>query len=90
MDASQYEDYVLVLPFIKYVSDKYAGVCFAAITLPDGAGFKDLVALKGSSNIGDDINNKIIGPLANANPQLSQSDFPDFNEASKLGSGKER
>src|SRR5262249_509136 len=26
MDASQYKDYVLVLPFIKYVSDKYAGV----------------------------------------------------------------
>jgi hypothetical protein len=25
MDASQYENYVLVLPFVKYVSDKYAG-----------------------------------------------------------------
>ncbi len=25
MDASQYKDYVLVLLFIKYVSDKYAG-----------------------------------------------------------------
>jgi len=90
MDASQYKDYVLVLLFIKYVSDKYAGDRYAPITVPDGAGFKDLVALKGSSNIGDDINKKIIGPLANANPQLSQSDFPDFNEASKLGNGKEK
>ena len=27
MDASQYKDYVLVLLFIKYVSDKYARVC---------------------------------------------------------------
>jgi type I restriction enzyme M protein len=26
MDASQYKDYVLVMLFIKYVSDKYAGV----------------------------------------------------------------
>ena len=26
MDASQYKDYVLVLRFIKYVSDKYTGV----------------------------------------------------------------
>jgi len=26
MDASQYEDYVLAMLFIKYVSDKYAGV----------------------------------------------------------------
>ena len=25
MDASQYKDYVLVLLFIKYISDKYAG-----------------------------------------------------------------
>jgi type I restriction enzyme M protein len=25
MDASQYKDYVLTLPFVKYVSDKYAG-----------------------------------------------------------------
>ncbi len=28
MDASQYKDYVLVLLFIKYVSDKYAGQPF--------------------------------------------------------------
>jgi hypothetical protein len=25
MDASQYKDFVLVLLFIKYISDKYAG-----------------------------------------------------------------
>ncbi len=32
MDASQYKDYVLVLLFIKYVSDKYAGVTYATIS----------------------------------------------------------
>ena len=26
MDASQYKDYVLVLQFMKYVSDRFAGV----------------------------------------------------------------
>ena len=26
MDASQYKDYLLVLLFVKYISDKYAGV----------------------------------------------------------------
>jgi type I restriction enzyme M protein len=26
MDSSQHKDYVLVLLFIKYVSDKYAGI----------------------------------------------------------------
>ena len=86
MDASQYKDYVLVLLFIKYVSDKYACVPYAPITVPDGASFADMVALKGKPSIGDDINKKIIAPLANAN---KLSDFPDFNDATKLGSGKE-
>src|SRR6266540_2561857 len=86
MDASQYKDYVLVLLFIKYVSDKYAGQPYAPITIPVGASFKDMVALKGRSDIGDQINKKIIAPLASAN---KLSDFPDFNDAAKLGSGKE-
>ncbi len=86
MDASQYKDYVLVLLFVKYVSDKYAGQPFAPITIPPGASFKDMVALKGKPSIGDDINKKILGPLAAAN---KLSDMPDFNDATKLGSGKE-
>lgn len=87
MDASQYKDYVLVLLFIKYVSDKYAGQPYAPITIPPGASFKDMVALKGKSDIGDQINKKIVAPLANVN---KLSDFPDFNEDAKLGSGKEK
>src|SRR5467141_3355539 len=86
MDASQYKDYVLVLLFIKYVSDKFAGEPYAAITVPKGSSFRDMVALKGKSDIGDQINKKIIAPLANAN---KLSDMPDFNDATKLGSGKE-
>ena len=86
MDASQYKDYVLVLLFIKYVSDKYAGVPYAPITIPDGASFSDMVALKGKSDIGDQINKKVVGPLVNAN---KLSDMPDFNDATKLGTGKE-
>lgn len=86
MDASQYKDYVLVLLFVKYVSDKYAGQPYAPITIPPGASFKDMVALKGKSDIGDQVNKRIIGPLANAN---KLSDMPDFNDATKLGSGKE-
>src|SRR6187431_400210 len=89
MDASQYKDYVLVLLFVKYVSDKFAGQPYAPITIPAGASFADMVALKGKSDIGDQINKKILGPLAKANAQLSQSDFADFNDPNKLGSGKE-
>lgn len=86
MDASQYKDYVLVLLFIKYISDKYAGVLYAPITIPDGASFRDMVALKGKPDIGDQVNKKIIAPLANSN---KLSDMPDFNDSTKLGSGKE-
>ena len=86
MDASQYKDYVLVLLFVKYVSDKYAGQPFAPITIPKGASFADMVALKGKSDIGDRINKQVLGPLAAAN---KLSEMPDFNDATKLGSGKE-
>lgn len=86
MDASQYKDYVLVLLFIKYVSDKYAGQKYAPITIPEGASFKDMVALKEQDDIGDAINKRIVGPLAAAN---GLSDMPDFNDSGKLGSGNE-
>ncbi|MBR8655303.1 SAM-dependent DNA methyltransferase [Achromobacter sp. Marseille-Q0513] len=89
MDASQYKDYVLVLLFIKYVSDKYAGKPYQPLSIPPGASFADMVALKSKSDIGDQINKKIIAPLVAANAQLSLSDFPDFNDAAKLGTGKE-
>src|SRR5262245_59932258 len=87
MDASQYKDYVLVLLFIKYISDRYAGHPYAPITIPKGASFRDMVALKGKSDSGDQINKKIIARLANAN---KLSDMPDFNDDTKLGSGKEK
>jgi type I restriction enzyme M protein len=45
-----------------------------------------MVALKGKPDIGDQINKKIIAPLANVN---KLADMPDFNDATKLGSGKE-
>ncbi|MCD6367445.1 MAG: N-6 DNA methylase [Bacteroidales bacterium] len=86
MDASQYKDYVLVMLFIKYVSDKWAGQPFSPIAIPEGAGFADMVKLKGDPDIGDKINKKIIEPLAQAN---HLSEMPDFNDTAKLGSGKE-
>ena len=89
MDASQYKDYVLFMLFVKYISDKYAGQPFAPITIPEGASFADMVALKGKTRIGDDINKKIVAPLANAN-KLSHTALPDFDDAEKLGTAKEK
>lgn len=86
MDASQYKDYVLVMLFIKYISDKWAGQPYAPITIPEGASFQDMVALKGTIDIGDQINKKIIAPIKEAN---NLSDMPDFNDVTKLGDGKE-
>jgi len=87
MDASQYKDYVLAMLFIKYVSDKYAGVPFAPIKIPEGASFNDMVALKGSPDIGDKINKQIIAPLKDAN---KLAEMADFDNADKLGDGKEK
>ncbi len=89
MDASQYKDYVLFMLFIKYVSDKYADFdgYDPPITIPKGAGFKDMVALKGDSDIGNKINTQVIQPLIDANSRLARTDFPDFNDPNKLGEG---
>ncbi len=89
MDASQYKDYVLVLLFVKYVSDKYAGNLNALIDVPAGGGFADMVALKNDKEIGDKIN-KLVARLADANDTLKGAiNVADFNDEEKLGKGKE-
>jgi type I restriction-modification system DNA methylase subunit len=56
MDASQYKDYVLVLLFVKYVSDKFVSDPDSLIEIPEGGGFADMVALDGDKEIGEKIN----------------------------------
>jgi type I restriction enzyme M protein len=92
MDASQYKDYVLFMLFIKYVSDKYGDSDDFAppVTIPPGASFKDMVGLKGNSDIGNLINTQVIQPLIDANSRLARSDFPDFNDSNKLGDGAQK
>ena len=90
MDASQYKDYVLFILFIKYITDKYGdSTDFAPpVTIPKGASFTDMLALRGKSDIGDKINTQVIAQLAQANDRLARSDFPDFNDSNKLGEGQ--
>jgi len=88
MDPSQYKDYILVLLFVKYVSDKYAGDADATIEIPEGGSFKDMQALKGNKDIGNQIN-IIIGVLAGANDLKGVIDVADFADDDKLGKGKE-
>ena len=88
MDASQYKDYVLVLLFVKYVSDKYAGQKDALLDVPMGGSFADMAVLKGDKEIGDKMN-KIISRLAEANDLKGVIDVADFNDPDKLGKGQE-
>jgi type I restriction enzyme M protein len=86
MDASQYKDNILVLLFVKYVSDKYAGQKNPLIVVPAGGSFTDMVLLKGQKDIGDGMN-KIIAKLADANDLKGVIDVADFNDDDNLGRG---
>jgi type I restriction enzyme M protein len=88
MDASQYKDYVLVLFFVRYVSDKYAGKENALVDVPEGGSFADLVKLKGQPDIGEGFN-KVLSKLAEANDLQGVIDAVNFNDEDKLGKGKD-
>lgn len=88
MDASQYKDYILTLLFVKYVTDKFEGVKYADITVPEGGSFNDMIRLKGDKNIGEGID-KIIAKLAEANELRGVIDNAHFNDEAKLGKGQE-
>ncbi len=88
MDASQYKDYVLVMLFWRYVSDKAKNDPRSLIVVPDGCGFDDLVAFKGKDNIGEQMD-KAIAQLAKANDLQNVIDVVSFNDEEKLGRGKE-
>jgi type I restriction enzyme M protein len=88
MDASQYKDYVLVLLFLKYVSDKAEADPYALIEVPQGASFNDIAALKGTKDIGEQID-IAIGKIAKANDLQNVIDVVSFNDEEKLGKGKE-
>ena len=90
MDASQYKDYVLTMLFVKYVSDKYSNKPNSLIEVPKGASFEDMVALKGQTDIGDQINKKILKPLFSANGLEGTVELVDFNDDDKLGADKEK
>jgi len=85
MDASQYKDYVLVMLFMKYVSDKKDPL----VELKPGTTFYDMLQHRGKSDIGDKINT-IIGEFAKNNNLSGIITEADFNDDAKLGTGKEK
>jgi len=86
IEPSIYKDYVLLILFVRYVTDK-APFSKGQIVIPKGGGFHDLVALKNKPNIGEEIN-KAISKLASANQLEGIIDVADFNNDSVLGAGQ--
>lgn len=86
MDASQYKDYVLTMLFVKYISDKSKTDLDFAIEIPEGASFDDMVNMIGNPEIGDRMNKEVLNKIKEAN---GLNDFPDFNDETKLGKGKD-
>ena len=89
MDASSYKDYVLTILFVKYVTDRYKDDPYAAFVVPEGGSFDDLVEAKGKSDIGERIN-KALSKLAEENGLKGVIDLVDFDDSTKLGTGKEK
>ena len=85
MDPSQYKNYILTLLFVKYVSDKFKGVKYAEIEIPEGGSWDDILALRGTKNIGEGID-IVIAKLAEANELQGIIDNAHFNDDTKLGS----
>lgn len=87
MDASQYKNYVLVLLFMKYVSDRKDPL----MEFPPESSFYDMLKYRGKDEIGDKIN-KIIGAFAKANglTGIIDTNDNDFENDEKLGKGKDK
>lgn len=88
MDASQYKDYVLVVLFLKYISDKVKSDPNTLIEVPEGCTFDDILALKNKDNIGEQINVKL-EKIADANGLQGVITNADFADENKLGKGKD-
>lgn len=88
MDASQYKDYVLVVLFLKYISDKVKSDPHTLIEVPEGCTFDDILALKNKDNIGEQMNVKL-EKIADANGLQGVITNADFADENKLGKGKD-
>ena len=89
MDASQYKDYVLVVLFLKYISDKAKADKDYLLNIPEGCFWEDILALRYKSNIGERLN-EIIHQIAEENELSGVIDTADFNDDTKLGKGKDK
>lgn len=90
MDASQYKDYILVILFLKYISDKSKADPDFDIEVPEEHSFDYLAEkYKNKKNIGEQIN-IAIKAIAEENGLEGTIDKTDFDDENKLGKGQEK
>ena len=87
MDASQYKNYILILLFVKYISDKKKVNSMDEITIPEGASFDDIKSFRSLKNIGEKLN-IAIDNIASQNDLHGIIKDTDFNDTSKFGNGQ--
>lgn len=88
VEPARYKDYVLVLLFHKYVSEKYKGQPYAMFKVAPGTSFDDLILAKGKPDVGERVD-KIIQKFLEDNHLQGALPEVSFNNTDELGSGKE-
>ena len=88
VEPARYKDYVLTLLFFKYVSDRYKGQPYAALTVEPDKSFDALSDLKGTKDVAEQVD-KILQRFKEENDLLGSLPDVSFNNPDELGSGKE-
>lgn len=88
VEPARYKDYVLVLLFFKYVSDRYKGQPIAQFTVKPGASFDDLIQAKGKPDVGERVN-KVLQKFLEENKLQGSLPEVSFINTDELGFGKE-
>ena len=88
VEPARYKDYVLVLLFFKYISDKYNNDPYSDFTVPEGASFETLINAKGKKEVGETVN-KTLQRFLEANKLTGSLPAVSFENTNELGTGKE-
>lgn len=88
MDASLYKNYVLVLLFVKYMSDKQKAGREMIFEIPEGCTFDDMWRLRNDEHVGEEID-IMLGKWAEEFKLIGVLDKASFQDESNLGKGKD-
>ncbi len=87
MDASQYKNYVLMILFVKYLSDK-ARKGETRLKVPDDCFFEDFVKLKNKTGMADLIDQKLTAIVEANSSYIKNMDIPKFDDE-KIGNDED-